>query len=221
LPLDRERPRWDVRRAGTAADLARNHRAEWFTECATYDRYGRAKQSFDASGEGVANEYSPEGYVLRLREAGTITAPSTTGPILWERLDSDARGNVTRERLAASASMETTRAYDAATGRLSTVYTSGSAAASGFPLQDLAYTYDFHGNLCGFHASRSPIPSQAGHPFHAKPVTDSTASRSGLAGVMKMAQSVVMVNRWALGWAPWWAGRWGWSGCVERAWIRP
>jgi len=74
---------------------------------------------------------------------------------------------------------------------------------------------------CGFHASRSPIPSQAGHPFHAKPVTDSTASRSGLAGVMKMAQSVVMVNRWALGWAPWWAGRWGWSGCVERAWIRP
>ncbi len=44
MPLDRERPRWDVRRAGTAADLARNHRAEWFTECATYDRYGRAKQ---------------------------------------------------------------------------------------------------------------------------------------------------------------------------------
>ncbi|MCE3001914.1 MAG: FG-GAP-like repeat-containing protein, partial [Xanthomonadaceae bacterium] len=97
---------------------------EWFTECATYDRYGRAKQSFDASGEGVANEYSPEGYVLRIREAGTITAPSTTGPILWERLDSDARGNVTRERLAGAASMETTRVYNPATGRLESLYTS-------------------------------------------------------------------------------------------------
>ncbi|MFO0041448.1 MAG: hypothetical protein ACK55W_05830, partial [Pseudomonadota bacterium] len=120
---------------------------EWFTECATYDRYGRAKQSFDASGEGVANEYSPEGYVLRIREAGTITAPSTTGPILWERFDSDARGNVTRERLAGVASMETTRSYNVATGRLSTVYTSGPHAASGFPLQDLVYTHDFHGNV--------------------------------------------------------------------------
>lgn len=117
----------------------------WYTACQTYDKYGRAKQAFDATGEGVANTYTDGGHLLYVRDGGTITAPTTIGGIYWERRGTDARGNVTVERLADNASLETSRGYEASTGRLLSIQT-GSAIA-GYKYQDLAYTYDFHGNL--------------------------------------------------------------------------
>lgn len=112
-----------------------------YIQQSTFDAYGRPFQNF-FSGTGIPKtgelfQYTAEGYQVRVRNAYSGTA----GPVYYEVLAMDARGNVTGERRADTMTLHTTRQYDPATGRLRAISTNNNT------IQALSYDYDPIGNL--------------------------------------------------------------------------
>lgn len=126
----------------------------WYAEKVTYDQYGRIFQSFDAARHanyaagsppakvhfayGTRFNYAANGYLESKREA----YPAGVGTVYWEARETDARGQLTRERHLGRSDLETVTAYDAATGRM----VSRSTGASG-TYQRRSYRFDKNGNL--------------------------------------------------------------------------
>ena len=121
-------------------------------EKATYDRFGRPFQFFDASRtqarfdfNGVRHAYNSNGYLERLQDAeGTFDGQGTFTPNTVYRTvtATDARGNVTAETLGNGATR--VHKFDGRTGRLLGIQAGKSSTKD---LQDLAYQWDTLGNL--------------------------------------------------------------------------
>ena len=119
---------------------------------ATYDRFGRPFQHFDASRtearfdfNGTRHAYNANGHPERLQDAeGTLDGQGRFTPRTVYRTVTamDARGNVTAETLGNGA--RRTHAFDGQTGRLLGIESGRSSATD---LQDLAYDWDALGNL--------------------------------------------------------------------------
>ncbi|MFN9729784.1 MAG: RHS repeat-associated core domain-containing protein, partial [Pseudomonadota bacterium] len=124
-----------------------------YTQRMTYDAFGRAFQSFDASTDpnspkGQLFQYSADGFPIRTREA----ANGLVGVAYREVLALSPRGQVRRERLWESGggqNLFVTRRYDDQTGRLMEIGSGmgTSAAAADTRFQRWDYTYDKNGNL--------------------------------------------------------------------------
>ncbi len=124
-----------------------------YTQRMTYDAFGRAFQSFDAStdpngSKGQLFQYSADGFPIRTREA----ANGVIGIAYREVIALSPRGQVRRERIwesGGSQNLFVTRRYDDQTGRLMEIGagmgTSAGAADTRFQRWD--YTYDKNGNL--------------------------------------------------------------------------
>ena len=116
-------------------------------ERVTYDQFGRTFQVFDAArsndtytDNGVEQRYNSHGYLDKLVDAVYVSGnPRATYRTI---LAMDARGNVTSERLGNN--VTTARAYNAATGRISTIQSSRVTAGD---VQKLEYQWDVLGNL--------------------------------------------------------------------------
>ena len=121
-------------------------------EKATYDRFGRPFQFFDASRtqarfdfNGVRQSYNANGYLQRLQDAeGTFDGQRTFTPATVYRTVTamDARGNVTAETLGNG--VKRTHAFDGRTGRMTGIESTKSSTGD---LQALAYNWDALGNL--------------------------------------------------------------------------
>ena len=104
----------------------------------TYDQYGRAFQSTDASGFGVLFQYNNYGYQTITRDS----ANGFDGQIYHEVLETDARGNVIKERYHNR--FESTRSYDDASGFIKNIQAKDN---EGLVVQELYYAFDAIGNL--------------------------------------------------------------------------
>ncbi|MYH14261.1 MAG: DUF4157 domain-containing protein, partial [Gammaproteobacteria bacterium] len=121
-------------------------------EKATYDRFGRPFQFFDASRtearfdfNGVRHAYNANGYLERLQDAeGTFDGQGTFTPNAVYRTVTamDARGNVTAETLGNG--VKRTHAFDGRNGRMRGIESTKSSTGD---LQTLAYDWDALGNL--------------------------------------------------------------------------
>ncbi len=121
-------------------------------EKATYDRFGRPFQHFDASRtearfdfNGTRRAYNANGHLERLQDAeGTFDGQGRFTPkVVYRTVTAmDARGNVTAETLGNG--VRRAHAYDGRTGRLLGIESGRSSATD---LQDLAYQWDALGNL--------------------------------------------------------------------------
>ena len=110
----------------------------YYSTSATYDEYGRAFQSFDATGAGVLYQYNDYGYQVITRDA----ANGFEGQIYHEVKKTDARGNVVHERMYDR--FDSFKIYDDATGYLQDIH---ALSANGYLVQDLNYAFDAIGNL--------------------------------------------------------------------------
>ena len=106
-----------------------------YTEDKTYDEYGRTFQEFDVSGKGVQYEYTTNGYLKKIMDVNNITR------VYKEITSMGPYGNVTGEILENGA--DTTRVYNAQTGRLESIATS----SNNILIQNLEYDWDVAGNL--------------------------------------------------------------------------
>ncbi|MYF31086.1 MAG: DUF4157 domain-containing protein [Gammaproteobacteria bacterium] len=121
-------------------------------EKATYDRFGRPFQFFDASRtearfdfNGVRHAYNSNGYLERLQDAeGAFDGQRTFTPATVYRTVTamDARGNVTAETLGNG--VKRVHAFDGKTGRVRGIQSGKSSTKD---LQNLAYQWDALGNL--------------------------------------------------------------------------
>ena len=121
-------------------------------EKATYDRFGRPFQFFDASRaearfdfNGVRHAHNAHGHFERLQDAeGAFDGQGAFVPNVAYRTVTamDARGNVTAETLGNG--VKRTHAFDGRTGRPLGIE---SAKSSKGDLQDLSYEWDALGNL--------------------------------------------------------------------------
>ena len=102
-----------------------------YTDSVTYDARGRISTQTDASGQTLTTQYSSRGFPNVLLDGSTeiFSAQSMT-----------ARGQVAQELRGGSIS--STRNYDAATGRPTTICSGVSCA-----IQDWRFTFYFLGNL--------------------------------------------------------------------------
>ncbi len=133
-----------------------------FSERMTYDQYSRAFQQFDASGEGVLNQYNPRGYLYRVRNA----APGLYGEVYYEIRTMDARDKVTKDWRGVNvqsiagvadqsfSGLETRRGFDPSTGWLTSLQAGESAFANSY-IQNWTYAYDTIGNVEQRHDWRS------------------------------------------------------------------
>ncbi|HMW73212.1 MAG TPA: hypothetical protein PKD17_15395, partial [Cellvibrionaceae bacterium] len=116
-------------------------------EKVTYDQYGRVFQNFDAAREGkdfsrngVQSTYTAQGFLQEVKDA-------TGSETYYKVLAADARGNVTQYQMAGGVTTAT-QSFNAKTGRLETINTTGAALVK---LEQYTAKWDTLGNL----ASRS------------------------------------------------------------------
>ena len=116
-----------------------------FGSVVEYDTLGRPVRSQDASGLWTKTQYGPRGAVAVCASTyGDMDPSCPTGADTYQRtLQTDAWGNVTRERRGDSAAMEVVRSYHAQNGRIATIC-AGNAACN---LTNEAYGWDAAGNL--------------------------------------------------------------------------
>lgn len=120
-----------------------------YTSNVVYNALGRGYKTQDPSGKWTKTEFTPRGYSIRV--CNTDASDSAPGCISGnantyiETLATDARGNVTSEKLGGSASMVTQRAYDPLTGRMTQIC-SGSGG-SNCQIMSEQYGWDAIGNL--------------------------------------------------------------------------
>ncbi|MBL4660411.1 MAG: hypothetical protein JKY19_08645, partial [Alcanivoracaceae bacterium] len=103
----------------------------------TYDEYGRVFQSFDATGNGVMNEYNTYGFKYLTRDA----ANGINGQVYHEVLNTDSRGNVISEKYYDT--FYSYKSHEPQTGFLKNIITN----TGGITVQDLSYGFDEIGNL--------------------------------------------------------------------------
>ncbi len=107
---------------------------ENFTTSTTYDSQSRPDTTSYPSGVVTKNTYDAQGTLLKV-------ANNNSAETWWERLEVDARGNVTKAKHGNG--VETMRTFDPTTGRLTSIYSYKGAEV----IQDLTYTKDYLGNL--------------------------------------------------------------------------
>jgi len=109
---------------------------EAYYQRVNYDAYGRVARQYDASGplNGITNVYNANGYLSQIVDAASNQPYYTVNAM-------DAMGHVTQETNGA---VTTTRTYDPAMGRLSTI---NSTVVGLNTLQNLEYRYDAIGNM--------------------------------------------------------------------------
>ncbi|GAA6166523.1 RHS repeat-associated core domain-containing protein [Sessilibacter corallicola] len=121
---------------GRVSEMTTNIDGEEFTERTTYDVYGRTFQSFDAAMVQNTIQYQyKNGHMYK------VVSAADTSETYYQANKMDARGNVTEYIQRA---VTTTRAYDEATGFLTSVE---SNIAGTFGTQDLSYSWDALANL--------------------------------------------------------------------------
>lgn len=111
-----------------------------------YDALGRAQRVMDASGQSVKTEYGPRGHALALCATDLMNDATwaCAGADTYQRtLETDAWGNVARERRGNSAALEVARTVWADTGRVASI----CAGNSGCNLINEQYGWDAAGNL--------------------------------------------------------------------------
>ncbi|HRP72834.1 MAG TPA: toxin TcdB middle/N-terminal domain-containing protein, partial [Luteimonas sp.] len=111
-----------------------------------YDALGRPQRAMDASGQAVKTEYGPRGHALALCATDLMTDFTLTcaGADTHQRtLETDAWGNVTRERRGNSAALEVARTVWADTGRVASICAGNSSCS----LVNEQYGWDAAGNL--------------------------------------------------------------------------
>ena len=108
-----------------------------YTTSITYDEFGRAFQSFDATGNGVLVQYNNYGFQYITRDA----ANGLNGQIYHQIIGTDSRGNVVNEKL--NDRFNSYKSYQPETGFLKTIQTISSSGM----VQDLSYAFDSIGNL--------------------------------------------------------------------------
>ncbi len=109
-----------------------------YTSSTTYDSFSRPATTAYPSGLTVRNVYDTDGALKQVTNA-------TTNLVYWQRLGVDARGNITEFKLGNGA--KTTRAHDAATGRLTRILTQSTAKTPSITYQDAHYRFDLLGNI--------------------------------------------------------------------------
>ncbi len=100
-----------------------------------YDLAGRQSKITYPSGFSVANVYNPLGYLTAYKKPGT-------NDIYWQAEQMDAFGNWVGERFGNN--IQTTRAYDPASGLLQSIK---SVDSNNQTVQDLGYLWNTNGNL--------------------------------------------------------------------------
>ncbi len=109
-----------------------------YTTSQTYDEHGRIFQSFDATDNGVLFQYNNFGYHTITRDA----ADGLLGQIYHEVLNSDARGQVLKERFYNK--FETVKTYENSTGFVQTIVTKNETDDE---VQNQSFAFDEVGNL--------------------------------------------------------------------------
>ena len=100
----------------------------------TFDAQSRPLTVTYPSGLTIRNSYNTTGELTKVTD-------NSSNVDYWTRLDVDARGNVTRERLGNG--VETTRTYTPENGRLSGIFSAKDATS----IQHLTYQFDAVGNI--------------------------------------------------------------------------
>lgn len=110
-----------------------------------YDGLGRPWKTRDVSGLWTKTEYNARGAVaLCASDGGDLNPACPGGSNTYQRtLQTDAWGNVIKERRGDSAAMEVARSYSAQTGRIASIC-AGNATCN---LTNEAYGWDAAGNL--------------------------------------------------------------------------
>ncbi|MDC8014963.1 FG-GAP-like repeat-containing protein [Tahibacter soli] len=118
-----------------------------WSETTTYDALGRVWTQQDASGQILTSVFSNRGFVQALDDS------RVGGGRLYEVFETNARGQVVRERRGNTGVLDTVRSYDTNTGRVDTICSGTNCA-----LQDWNYDFDSNGNLTQRmrNAQRSP-----------------------------------------------------------------
>ena len=152
-----------VGQSGTALDFSRSHGydalgrplsattvidgvsyASWGAQ---YDTWGRIRKTLDASGRWAKTEYNARGYLVAVCESSVSDdAPACAvnhDKFRWLQ-ETDARGQVVRERWANHESMDLVRTYGAGTGRLARICGGNAGTCH---LMDEGYVWDAAGNL--------------------------------------------------------------------------
>ena len=148
------------KRCVVAVSVSRSDALNCLVDQQAYDQYGRPYWSSDASSEnvlhsdnpyanaqgsyrGIRQHYSDEGTVVEgvaVNAGFAFKSTNLTGTQVYlETLSTNARGQVTAERVDGKTQFTTTRGYEASTGRLLTINTDS--------VQNLTVTYDELGNL--------------------------------------------------------------------------
>ena len=127
---------------GRTVQLRTQMDGQTFYQRVIFDIYGRITQSIDASSNplspyGTQTDYSLEGYPIQTREI-------SSGQIYQTVLETNARGQVTVERLHDSRNLTITKNYDHNSGRLLQI---NAGTDAGSELQSLIYAYNKHGNV--------------------------------------------------------------------------
>jgi RHS repeat-associated protein len=114
-----------------------------YTTGREYDSLGRPFRSRDASGNWVRSDYTARGHVNAVCESPSSTASCAGDAATYvQTLETDARGNVIRERRGGTTAMDVRREYDFRTGRVT-----GLHAGSNNAIQSESYGWDQVGNL--------------------------------------------------------------------------
>lgn len=135
--------------------------AKTYVERTIYDNAGRVLKSLveytenynnpggaHAYLEGAEYFYGPRGHLTRVCRANDVSAfasqcpGSPNFPVYWRVISQDARGQVLQDERHGSVALQSTRTYNASTGRLATLKSGTSDS-----LQNLLYAYDPAGNL--------------------------------------------------------------------------
>ncbi|MEM7765647.1 MAG: RHS repeat-associated core domain-containing protein [Pseudomonadota bacterium] len=130
---------------GRSSEVSTNFDGTLYKEKTTYDEYGRVFQVFDAAGDGtwtdsgIRNRYNSYGFLFSVEDAVQVAGASRT--VYRSITEMDARAQVKAEVLGND--VITSRGYDAATGRLKAITSTGAAVN----IQDLDYHWDTVGNL--------------------------------------------------------------------------
>lgn len=118
--------------------------ASW---AAQYDVWGRIRKTLDASGRWAKTEYNSRGFAVAVCESSSgddaLACALNHDKFQW-LVETDARGQVVKERRANNAAMlEVVKTYGAGTGRIARI----CAGNSSCHLVDENYVWDAAGNL--------------------------------------------------------------------------
>jgi RHS repeat-associated protein len=110
-----------------------------FVLSTTFDEYGRLQTVSYPTGFAVKNEYNGDGYLSKVRDAGT-------GFTFWTAVAYNERGQLVEQLLGNG--LTTRRAYDANTGLVQTIKTGTGTGTNVNPTaQNLSVQFDSIGNL--------------------------------------------------------------------------